>query len=89
MIGWLQRRRKRRKAGRAWHAAILAKSREPDLYASTVIPDTLDGRFHMLALVSALVLRQLREDGDEGRAVADRVYRDVFSGLDHALREKG
>ena len=89
MIGWLQRRRARAQAGKAWHQAILAKVREPGLYARGVVADTFDGRFHMLTLVCALVLRQLREDGPEGFALADRVYREVFSGLDHAMREEG
>ncbi|GAB5457493.1 MAG: ubiquinol-cytochrome C chaperone family protein [Henriciella sp.] len=82
-------RRRRREAARAWHGEINRLARDPELYQSGLAQDTLDGRFEMVTLVTALVLRRLRDLGDPGRKLADSVYREVFSGLDHALREEG
>ena len=76
-------------AAAAWHGEIQTLARKPDLYQRGYVPDTVDGRFHMLALISALVLRRLRDAGADGRALADKVYREVFSGIDHAMREEG
>ena len=76
-------------AAKAWHDEIQTLARKPDLYQRGYVPDTVDGRFHMLALMSALVLRRLRDAGADGRALADKVYREVFSGIDHAMREEG
>lgn len=88
MLG-LSAGRRRREAARAWHNQIQKLARDPDLFANGLAQDTLDGRFEMLTLVSTLVLRRLRELEKPGRKLADSVYRDIFSGFDHALREEG
>jgi len=78
-----------RKASHSWHQAILRQSRSPQLYEQEIVADTLEGRFGMLTLAAVLVLRRLRAEGKAGRKLADRIYRDVFSGIEHALREEG
>lgn len=88
MLGFGTRQR-RREAARAWHGEINRLARDPELYQLGLAQDTLDGRFEMVTLVTALVLRRLRDLGEPGRKLADSVYREVFSGLDHALREEG
>lgn len=88
-MAWLGKRRRRRQAAQLWHRAILNKARDPELYQQGLVPDTLEGRFQMVTLATTLVLRRLREVDPDGRALADAVYRDVFSGFDHALREEG
>ena len=85
----LGRGRKQREAGEQWHRWILSRARDPEPYLLGLVPDTLDGRFHMVTLVTTLVLRTLRTFGEEGNTKADAVYRAVFSGFDHALREEG
>ena len=85
----LGRRRRIREAGDQWHRWILARARDPDPYQAGLVPDTLDGRFHMVTLVTTLVLRRLRTFDEDGNAIADAAYRAVFSGFDHALREEG
>jgi len=70
---------------------IVAQARRPEFYASGGVPDSLDGRFEMLALHLFLVLHRLkRERGDRscaalGQALADRMASD----LDANLREMG
>lgn len=83
------KRKATKRAGETWHRWILSKARDPEPYRAGWVEDTLEGRFQMVTLVTTLVLRTLRERGPEGKARADAVYRAVFSGFDHALREEG
>jgi cytochrome b pre-mRNA-processing protein 3 len=70
---------------------IVAQARRPEFYAAGGVPDSLDGRFEMLALHVFLVLHRLqRERGDPAcaalaQALADRMTAD----LDANLREMG
>ncbi|MEM8616823.1 MAG: ubiquinol-cytochrome C chaperone family protein [Pseudomonadota bacterium] len=81
--------RQDKSVARDWHGVIQSAARQPSLYRARLAQDTLEGRFQQVALVACLVLRRLRDFGDEGRSLADAVYREVFSGFDHALREEG
>jgi len=75
----------------AIYRRIVAQARRPEFYAGGGVPDSLDGRFEMLALHVFLVLHRLkRERGDPGcvalaQALADRMTAD----LDANLREMG
>ncbi len=46
--------------------SITRIAREPHWYVESEVPDTLDGRFAVLASVMALVLVRLEGDGEEG-----------------------
>ena len=48
-----------RAALRPLYAAIVAKAREPHWYLDGAVPDTLDGRFDMVAAVMSLVLMRM------------------------------
>ena len=82
-------RRRRITAAKRWHDWILSTARSPEPYQSGWVQDTRDGRFQMVALISTLVLRRLRDCDAEGRHLADLVYKAVFSDFDYALREEG
>ena len=68
---------------------VATASREPGLYASLGIPDTVEGRFEALSLHMILMLRALREMP----APADEVAKDLtdafFRDMDASLREMG
>ena len=68
---------------------VATASREPGLYASLGIPDTVEGRFEALSLHMILVLRALRDMA----APADEVAKDLtdafFRDMDASLREMG
>lgn len=49
-------------------AAVSATAREPHWYLQGDVPDTLDGRFRMLATLTALVIVRLEQGGDAGEA---------------------
>ncbi len=70
---------------------IVAQARRPEFYVGGGVPDSLDGRFEMLALHLFLVLHRLKRERDEpacaalAQALADRMAAD----LDANLREMG
>ena len=70
---------------------IVAQARRPEFYAGGGVPDSLDGRFEMLALHLFLVLHRLKRERGEpacaalAQALADRMAAD----LDANLREMG
>lgn len=90
--GWLARRRAERArsaaAGRLYRA-IVARARRPAPYARMGVPDTPDGRFEMLGLETALVLRRLRGLGAEGEALGRALLETLVQDLDRNLREMG
>lgn len=71
------------------YEAVMQRSLSPTLYASGLAEDTFDGRFEAVTLHSALIMRRVRQDGQPGQDLADALYRRVFEGFDHALRERG
>src|SRR2546430_1261904 len=56
--------------GAALFAAATAEARKPHWYVEGAVPDTIDGRFAMLATVVALVMVRLEQLGDEGNAAS-------------------
>lgn len=77
-----------RPAAAAIYDAIVAQARRPAFYAALGVPDTLDGRFELIALHVFLVLRRLKGEAAArgvSQALADRLFED----LDRSLREMG
>lgn len=68
---------------------IVAAARDPVLFAEYGIEDSLEGRFEVLTLHAALVLRRLNRMAPPAPAMAQELIDAVFTSFDHALREKG
>ena len=86
---FLQRLAHRESAGEALFAAIVAQARRPEFYREHLVPDTLDGRFDMIALHMFLVLRRLKLEGPAARPLAAGLVDRLFADLDRSLREMG
>ncbi|MCP1198451.1 ubiquinol-cytochrome C chaperone family protein [Notoacmeibacter sp. MSK16QG-6] len=72
------------------YGAIVAAGRDAGLYQSAHVPDTPLGRFEMLALHVALVVRRLRiEDDNACQELAQELTDRLFTDIDHAQRELG
>lgn len=76
-------------ATEALYDAVMQRSLDKQLYLSKLASDNFEGRFETVTLHTVLVLRRLRQFGAPGNAFADKLYRKVFDGFDHALRERG
>ncbi len=76
-------------AAEAVYAAIVRQSRHPDFYTRLGVADTVDGRFDMICLHAALVIRRLTAEGGSGPEVAQKVFDVMFRDMDRSLREMG
>lgn len=94
--GWWRRWRARAEAERArveaaralYHAAV-ARARREKLYAELGVPDTPDGRFEMLGIEIAVLMRRLRNLGAEGSELTRSLLEVLVEDLDRNLRELG
>jgi cytochrome b pre-mRNA-processing protein 3 len=71
----------------ALYAAVVAEARRPEWYLAGEVPDTMDGRFDMVALVLSLVLIRL-EDAGAHQLCADITER-FITDMDGVLRQDG
>lgn len=72
----------------ALYRAVVAVAREPRWYTAGAVPDTLDGRFDMVALVLCLVMLRLEAEPSAPTAVVGLTERFVED-MDGSLREIG
>jgi cytochrome b pre-mRNA-processing protein 3 len=68
--------------------AIVARAREPHWYEAGAVPDTIDGRFDMVATILAFVLLRLEQDPAAAGPSAKLTERFVED-MDGQLREIG
>lgn len=71
------------------YGAVVAEARRPDWYRRGRVPDTLDGRFDMVAAILSLVLLRLEEEGEAGRAPSAHLTELFVEDMDGQLRERG
>ncbi|MBV9393647.1 MAG: ubiquinol-cytochrome c chaperone, partial [Methylobacteriaceae bacterium] len=90
MLTNLLRPRSNRRLINDLHGRIVAAARRPALFLPPYgIPDTLDGRFDLLVLLTILVLRRLESLPEPGPEIAQELVDAVFEHLDADLREMG
>lgn len=86
----LFRRKPHERAGFELYGAAVAAARHPWFFRALGVPDTLDGRFDLVGLHAALLIRRLRKDPDaRGPALAQAVFDAMFADMDVNLREMG
>jgi cytochrome b pre-mRNA-processing protein 3 len=71
------------------YGAIVAQARLPILYRSLGVPDTLEGRFTLLSLHLFVVLHRLKEERNEGAALAQGLVDRFSQDMETVLRELG
>ena len=72
-----------------FYGAIVAQARLPVFYRSFGVPDTLQGRFTLLALHLFAVLHRLKSGGPEGSALAQELVDRFSQNMETVLRELG
>ena len=75
--------------GEALFAAVTARAREPHWYVEGQVPDTLDGRFRMLATLSAVVIVRLEQLEDAGDAASVSLTERFIEVMESEHRELG
>ncbi len=76
-------------AVRSVYARIVEQARHPAFYSVSGVPDTLDGRFEMIALHVFLVLHRLKHDRHVAADFAQALFDILFLDMDSSLRELG
>jgi cytochrome b pre-mRNA-processing protein 3 len=89
LAGFLRRRDKHERAAFQLYGTAVASARDPYLYATLGVPDTLDGRFDAIALHAYLLIQRLDREADPGPALAQAVFDAMFLDMDVNLREMG
>jgi cytochrome b pre-mRNA-processing protein 3 len=86
----LFRRRRHERTGFVLYGAAVTTARSPHFYAELGVPDTAAGRFELVALHTALLIRRLRAESDPtADALAQAVFDAMFADMDVNLREMG
>ena len=68
---------------------IVNFSRNKIFYTKYSVPDTIDGRFDMLVLITIIVVHRLSKIKNEGIELSQKIFDIVFKDLDYSLRELG
>jgi cytochrome b pre-mRNA-processing protein 3 len=75
--------------GEALFGLAVAEARRPHWYQDGGVPDTLDGRFAVLATLVSLIMVRLEREGPEGEAASVALTERFVDSLDAELRELG
>ena len=71
------------------YGAIVAQARLPVFYRSFGVPDTLPGRSALLSLHLFAVLHRVKEEGPDGRTLAQELVDRFSRDMETVLRELG
>jgi cytochrome b pre-mRNA-processing protein 3 len=87
MLNLLRKSAARQELGRALEEQLARRARTPCFFESLGVPDTMDGRFDLVALHAWLALVRLKQAcrDEAAQALTDA----LFVGFDEALREQG
>lgn len=78
--------RARRDIAQRIYCDVVNQGRMRAFYRDFGVPDTPEGRFEMVGLHVALVLRRLRDAGEPGRALGQELFDLMFADMDESLR---
>jgi cytochrome b pre-mRNA-processing protein 3 len=91
-LSFLQRifgRSDRRRLCEPLYRALVVLARDPVWYRDGKVPDTVDGRFDMVAALTALVLLRLEAEGDAAREASALLTEMFVADMDASLRQIG
>lgn len=71
------------------YRTCVAQSRRPGFYREQGVPDTVDGRFDMIAIHVFLALHRLKRDRPRTAGLAQELFDLMFADMDQNLRELG
>jgi cytochrome b pre-mRNA-processing protein 3 len=71
------------------YLAVVAQARQPVFYASFGVPDSIDGRFEMIALHAILLVRRIKGRGIPSDQFGREFMSYLFADMDRNLREMG
>lgn len=91
-LGWWQRitgGRGDQQAALPLYDAVVARARQPHWYLAGHVPDTLDGRFDMVAAVLSMVLLRLEAEEPAGATPTAQLTERFIEDMDAQVRQIG
>ncbi|MGG5820890.1 ubiquinol-cytochrome C chaperone family protein [Falsiroseomonas sp. HW251] len=83
-------RKPHERAGFELYAAAVGAARDPALFGSLAVPDTLEGRFDLVSLHAGLLVCRIARDPDpRAKDLAQAVFDAMFADMAVNLREMG
>ncbi|WP_245986600.1 ubiquinol-cytochrome C chaperone family protein [Azospirillum thermophilum] len=89
LFGRLLGTRRGRRAAAEFFATIAGQARNPVFYQQLGVPDSLDGRFDMVALHVFLVMRRLKGQGAEAARWSQALYEVMVADFEAGVMELG
>ena len=71
------------------YVRLVEQARSPAFYLEASVPDTIDGRFDMIAIHMFLVMHRLKNLGSEVESFSQQLFDEMFADMDRGLREMG
>ncbi len=78
-----------RRALEPLYRAVVTAARDPAWYREGGVPDTVDGRFNLVAAVTALVLLRMEAEGNAGKEPSVLLTESFIDDMDASLRQIG
>jgi len=89
-MAWLFKRRpKDLDSLHAAYTELVGRARDPVFFAQWGVPDTLTGRFDMIAMHMALLFHRLSGEGEAATQFSQDLFDLFFRDMDRTLREMG
>jgi cytochrome b pre-mRNA-processing protein 3 len=82
-------RKRYERAGFELYTSAVEAARDPYIFETLGVPDTLDGRFDVIGLYVFLLVHRLHAESKIGKDLAQAVFDAMFSDMDINLREIG
>ncbi len=82
-------RKRHERAGFELYTAAVEAARDPYIFETLGVADTLDGRFDVIGLYVFLLVNRLHAESKVGKDLAQAVFDAMFSDMDINLREIG
>lgn len=87
MFRYFKQRKILKEKARPLFQAAVEQARVPVFYSRLAVPDTVDGRFELIALHCYIIIHRLNRAGEPKQAQA--VFDTFFINMDQSLREMG
>ena len=89
MLTWLRSRSRAGQTASGLYGSIVTQARTPAFYTRGAAPDTIEGRFGVIAVHMFLVLERIRQEGAAGNEFARALLEHLLTDMDDSLREIG
>jgi len=89
MLGRLFKKKISERTVAKLYGAIVEQARRPEFFLHLGVPDTVEGRFEMIALHGWMVMRRLASEGRAAVGFNQSLFDFMFADMDFNLRELG